>query len=195
MTRRQGFTLVELLLVTVIIGIMGTVSVMNFKGMQDSSNNASAANNLREVGLALERYRSDRGQLPTGLTGLDGGGLTYLVAGSPNAANSNGSQYLPGNKLPMSPWSKPTFPQTGADVTYPLISFTGNQVAAGSPIKSKVGTVVATPGTYAASTNYIQSDYGLIQYSPNTIRDIYAIIAVGKKGRQAIIVSGLSNAN
>ncbi len=61
---RRGFTLIELLIVVAIIAILAALATVNFRHAIDRSLQASNAANLRVVGMALQTYFVDMGELP-----------------------------------------------------------------------------------------------------------------------------------
>jgi len=62
---RQGFTLVEILVVVAILGLLIALSVPVLGQMREKSSRAACASNLRQCGVALLAYASDNnGQLP-----------------------------------------------------------------------------------------------------------------------------------
>lgn len=61
---RRAFTLIELLIVVAIIAILAALAVVNFRHAIDRSLQASNAANLRVVGMALQTYFVDMGELP-----------------------------------------------------------------------------------------------------------------------------------
>lgn len=188
--RRSGFTLIEILFVVLLIGILGTLAVNGFHGMQDSSSNVACAGNARTVSMALERYRSDRGTLPMTLNGMAD---TALCQGG---GGSSSTSYLPGNRLPLSAYAQPQFPQTGADIAFPGAWVDANTAATGNPKPaSMIGMVIATPGKIPTAVTYAQDFYGVIQYSRNTMGDLYVVTSTGRRGRSAIVVEALTNAN
>ena len=54
--KRHGFTLIELMIVVVIIGILATLAVPNFMRMRDNSLEAKVKSNAHTVQLAAEDY-------------------------------------------------------------------------------------------------------------------------------------------
>ena len=74
MRNRDGFTLVELMVVTVIIGILASVAQATFSGLKERSMTAVARVEVRNVMTASEKYRAVTGMLPVSLNDLVLGG-------------------------------------------------------------------------------------------------------------------------
>ncbi len=68
--RRAGFTLVELLLVIAILGILGTVVVVNFSGAGDDARKAATLTSINSISQAVEIYRMKTGRIPKSLDDL-----------------------------------------------------------------------------------------------------------------------------
>lgn len=62
---RQGFTIVELLIVIVVIGILATIVIVAFNGIQGRAKNTSIENTASNYRRALESYAALYGQYPT----------------------------------------------------------------------------------------------------------------------------------
>lgn len=71
--RRMGFTLVELLLVITILGILGTVVVVNFAGAGDDARKATTLTSINAISQACDIYRMKTGRLPRSLDDLTNG--------------------------------------------------------------------------------------------------------------------------
>lgn len=79
--RRQpdrGFTLVELLIVIVILGILATVTVFAVRGVTDKGTENGEAADLRTLRTAVEAYYVDHRANPTEQELVDGGYITEL---------------------------------------------------------------------------------------------------------------------
>ncbi len=59
--REQGFTLVELIVVMLIVAILLTIAIGFYTGARDKAGDATARANIRIAIPAVEAYRSDEG--------------------------------------------------------------------------------------------------------------------------------------
>ncbi len=68
---KEGFTLVEIMIVLVIICLVATLAIPNLIKAQISANDALAKTTLRDLSLAAERYSTDNSSnYPTDITSL-----------------------------------------------------------------------------------------------------------------------------
>ncbi len=68
--RRMGFTLVELLLVISILGILGTVVVVNFGGTGEDARIKATQTSIGQIGTAITVYEQKATRLPKTLDDL-----------------------------------------------------------------------------------------------------------------------------
>lgn len=92
--RRQGFTLVEILLVVAILGILGTVAVVGLGNRTKNANIIAARTSIKAIQTAIDIYEVDNGIYPATLQAL-------LTKTSEN--NWNGP-YIKDGRMPKDPW-------------------------------------------------------------------------------------------
>lgn len=98
--KQNGFTLIEIMVVVVILGILGALIVPNIMGRTGEARVTAAKSDLRAIGNALNLYRLDNFNYPSTDQGLEA--LADKPGGFPEAKNWNPEGYLP--KLPTDPW-------------------------------------------------------------------------------------------
>ncbi len=104
-SRTTGFTLIEIMVVVVILGVLGALIIPNIIGRPDEARVTAARSDIQQIGNALELYRLDNGQYPSSDQGLDA--LVEEPAGYPEARNWSSEGYL--KRLPVDPWGEPYF--------------------------------------------------------------------------------------
>lgn len=100
---QSGFTLVELLVVIVIIGLLATVVAINVLPTTGKARAEKAKADIAILEQALEQYRLDMMTYPAAVHGLGA-----LIAPPPGLAGAE--RYRPGGyvrKLPDDPWGQP----------------------------------------------------------------------------------------
>lgn len=100
---RSGFTLIEIMVVLVIIGILMALVVPNVIGRPDEARITVAKADLQAVASALDMYKLDNYDYPSTQQGLEA--LVNKPSGSPEAKHWKEGGYL--KKLPVDPWGNP----------------------------------------------------------------------------------------
>lgn len=113
---RRGFTLLELLIVIVIIGLLVSIVGPRFFGQVGQSKAKTAKAQIESLEKALDLYRLDNGRYPA--TDL---GLAALNTRPQNEPKWNGP-YLK-KDVPLDPWGRPyIYKQPGEHGEFDLIS-------------------------------------------------------------------------
>lgn len=100
----RGFTLVELMVVIVIIGLLATIVAINVLPSGDKARTVRAKADISTIEGALDMYKLQTGTYPTTSQGL--GALVAAPSGAATAGYQPGG-YIKGGKLPQDPWGKP----------------------------------------------------------------------------------------
>jgi general secretion pathway protein G len=101
----KAFTLVELMLVVIIIGILVAMVVPRIAGRSEQARRAAAQADIdANLAIALDLYELDNGNYPTTEQGLDA--LIKAPTSAPVPENWNGP-YLKKRKVPLDPWGRP----------------------------------------------------------------------------------------
>ena len=98
--KQSGFTLIEIMVVVVIIGILASVVVPRIMDNPDKARVAKARNDIQALGGALDLYRLDNYVYPTTDQGLEA--LVAQPTSSPEPPNWKQGGYI--KKLSKDPW-------------------------------------------------------------------------------------------
>ncbi|MCV6639391.1 type II secretion system major pseudopilin GspG [Candidatus Albibeggiatoa sp. nov. NOAA] len=101
--KQQGFTLIEVMVVVVILGVLAGLVVPKIMNNPDIAREAKARQDIRAIESALNLYKLDNYIYPSTDQGLEA--LVTRPQGAPEAPNWKQGGYL-GN-MPKDPWGFP----------------------------------------------------------------------------------------
>lgn len=101
--KTSGFTLIEIMVVVVILGILATLVVPKIMGRPDEAKQVAAKQDISSIMQALNLYRLDNSQYPSTAQGLQA--LVIKPEQEPIPSNYKPGGYL--SKLPVDPWGTP----------------------------------------------------------------------------------------
>ena len=101
--RRSGFTLVEILVVVVILGLLATLVIPRVVGRGEEAKRTATLVQIRAIEQALDLYKLDNGFYPTTEQGLEA--LVSKPSGMPEPMNYRRDGYM--KKVPVDPWGRP----------------------------------------------------------------------------------------
>lgn len=100
MNTQKGFSLIEIMVVVVILGILASIVVPKIISRPDEARVVKAKQDVLAIQNALDLYKLDNGFYP----GTDQGLMALVVKPSSSPAPNNWKQYL--KSLPKDPWGR-----------------------------------------------------------------------------------------
>lgn len=97
--KREGFTLVEIMAVVIIIGLLATIAAVNFLGQTDKARVITTRANLKMLAGAVAQFKMDTGRYPT-----EEEGLKALVEQPSDVKNYQPGGYLDSTTVPKDAW-------------------------------------------------------------------------------------------
>jgi len=103
--RSGGFTLIEIMVVIVILGILAGLVLPRFMGRTEEAKKVKAKLQIENLESALKLYKMDNGTYPTTEQGLEA--LVQKPTTGAVLANWREGGYLEKGKIPLDPWNRP----------------------------------------------------------------------------------------
>ena len=129
-----GFTLVELLVVLIILGLVAGIAGPNVMKYLGSSKTKTAKLQIKEIESSLELFYLDTGQYPTTAQGLD-----LLIRNGANLPGWNGP-YFKKAELPLDPWGNSyQYRSPGEHGTFDLFSLGADKQPGGEGDDKDIG--------------------------------------------------------
>ena len=132
--KSRGFTLIELMVVLVIIGVLAALIVPNMLDRADDARVTAARTDVNNLMQALKLYKLDNLRYPSGEQGLQ----ALVVKPTVGVIPPNWRPYL--DKLPADPWGHPyQFANPGLKGELDVYSFGADGVVGGEGRNADIG--------------------------------------------------------
>lgn len=131
----RGFTLIELMVVLLIIGVLAALIVPNVLNRADDARVTAAKTDVNNLMQALKLYKLDNQRYPSGEQGLQ----ALLTKPTTNPVPPNWKAYL--DLLPNDPWGRPyMFLNPGIKGEVDVMSFGADGQAGGEGNDADIGS-------------------------------------------------------
>lgn len=133
---QSGFTLIEIMVVVVILGILASVVVPKIMDNPDRARVAKAKNDVQAMKSALDLYKLDNFNYPSTDQGLQA--LASKPSGSPEARNWKQGGYL--DRLPKDPWGNDyQYLNPGVNAEIDIFSYGADGRPSGEGVAADIG--------------------------------------------------------
>ncbi len=128
--RNKGFTLIELMVVIVILGILATLIVPRIMDRPGQAKQLKAKMQIESLETALKLYKLDNGAYPTTEEGLQA--LVSAPSADDSMKNYRSGGYLEKGVVPKDPWNgEYVYLSPGSHGNYDIISYGADGVPGG----------------------------------------------------------------
>jgi general secretion pathway protein G len=118
----RGFTLIELMVVIVILGVLAGLIVPRIMGRPEEAKQTKARIQMESIETALKLYKLDNGRYPSTEQGLEALVAPPTVGELPRSWRQGG--YLEKGKVPKDPWGNPyIYLSPGIHADFDLVSY------------------------------------------------------------------------
>ena len=136
---RRGFTLIELMVVIVILGILAGLIVPRIMGRPEQAKQLKARMQIESIGTALKLYKLDNGAYPTTEQGLQALVEAPTTGNAPKNWRKGG--YLEKGKVPQDPWGNDfVYLSPGIHDDFDIISYGGDGVSGGEDTDADINS-------------------------------------------------------
>ncbi|MBR9651481.1 type II secretion system major pseudopilin GspG [Thalassovita aquimarina] len=135
--RDDGFSLLELMVVVVILSVLALVIVPRVIDRPDQARAARAKTDIAAISSAVKLYRLDNFRYPTTEQGLNA--LVTRPGTDPVPENWAANGYM--DRMPIDPWGKPyQYLQPGVHGDFDIFTYGADGVAGGDGANADIGS-------------------------------------------------------
>lgn len=170
---KNGFTLVELMIVIVIIGVLTTLIIVSLDNTKMTARNTRRLADIKQIQLALKMYYNDTGTFPSSITpgsSISKGGANYMlrVPSNPKPWPDNGCPDQDYQYMPLEGGKRYMLTFCLGDTTDDLSK--GSHIATSNGILNCPTGYIPVPGSAELETN----DFCVMKYEAKCAADVYA---------------------
>lgn len=173
-TKKNGFTIVELLIVIVVIGILAAITITAFNGVQQRARDASAQSATTQVYKKIEVYRATNGTYPATLADIqisDGGSTTYSYNVVDSGRSACVSAQTGSSTYSMQNANTPLKGGCGQVVA----NYYDNRTLSGSPVLSRSEDLISNSWGGGSPDSSIPNDYFSAQWRTKVIPPVSGV--------------------